>query len=164
MEGHEVRRVRHAAHQRRNIAVAHQNLGMRNDLCRIKRQRQIVRSVASARANDGADIVAREHVFQFACPALDRTGKVQIAIEDRLEIKRLITGAAKTVAARLQHFAVHVRRGRNNSHLVARTERARLDSRIVGNGNHLGYSSSLAKRGICIRGEMQVLRFARDDN
>src|SRR5208337_3023274 len=65
------------------------------------------------------------------------TGKVQIAIQDRLEIKRLITGAAKTVAARLQHFAVDVRRGGNNSHLVAWTKCPRLDSRIVRSKNHL---------------------------
>ena len=104
---------------------------------RIERQRQVVRPVSSARANDGADIVAHEHVFQFPRPALHRTGKVQIAIENRLEIKRLVAGAAKAVAARLQHFAFHVRRGRDDSHLVARTERARLDSRILGRGIHL---------------------------
>src|ERR1039458_10723025 len=107
---------------------------MENNLFRIQRQRQVVRSIASSGANDGADIVAREHIFQFPRAALDRPGEVQIAVEDRLEIKRLISGATQTVAARLQHFWINVRGRRNNSHLVAGTERAWLGSRILGSG------------------------------
>src|SRR4029077_6003955 len=57
----------------------------------------------------------------------------------RLEIKRLIADAAKTVAPRLQQFALHVRRGRDDADSVARAERARFDARFWGSGRHLKY-------------------------
>src|SRR5208282_365676 len=117
MEGDEVRRVCYTADQRRNVAVADENLRMRNDPGRIKRRRQVIRTISSTRTNNRADIVAHEHVFQFPRPALRRTGKVKIAFQDRLEVKRLIAGTTKAVAARLQHFALHVRCGRDDSTL-----------------------------------------------
>src|ERR1700694_1451292 len=142
MKGYKVGRVGKCGEQRCQVAVAYENLWMLGDLFQINRLRiargqQVVRSISSSCANNRSDIVAYEHVFEFARTALGRTGKVQVLIQDRVKIKRLIAGTAKTVAARLQHFALQVRGRRNDSHLVARTERARLDSRMSVSGNHL---------------------------
>src|SRR6266849_5746854 len=146
MKGYEVGGVGKSGQQRRRVAVAHENLRVRSDLLdvnrlrikglRVKGRQQVVRPISSSRANNRADIVAREHLFEFPRPAIGRTGKVQVAFEERLEIKWVIADAAKTVAARLQHFATHIRRGRNNSHLVARTKGARFDSQRLGSGGH----------------------------
>src|SRR6266849_1877115 len=174
MKGYEVGGVGKSGQQRRRVAVAHENLRVRSDLLdvnrlrikglRVKGRQQVVRPISSSRANNRADIVAREHLFEFPRPAIGRTGEIQIAFEDRLEIKRVIAGAAKTVAAGLQHFWIHVRRGRDNSHLVARTKGARLDSRIVGGGNHINICHPERSEGSAYCGKLQIPRFARDDN
>src|SRR6267378_1771464 len=169
MKGYEVGRVCKGGEKSCQVAVADKNLRMRSDLFQINRHRitrrqQVGRSISSACANNRADIVAREHIFQFPRSAFRRTRKVQIAFQDRLEIKRLIAGTTKTVAARLQHFALHVRRGRNDSHLVAGTESARLDSRIWGSGRHLNSCHPEPSEGSAVRRKMQIPRFARDDN
>src|SRR6266852_311361 len=142
MKGYKVGGLGKPGQQRCKVTVAHKNLRMLGDRFQTKplrttRRQQVVRSISSSRTNDGSDIVAREHIFQFPRSAFRRTRKVQIALQDRLEIKRLVSSATKTFAARFQHFTLYVRRRRNNSHLVARTERVRLDSRLVGSGNHI---------------------------
>src|SRR5258708_38294120 len=102
MKGHEVSGVGKGGQQCCQVAVAYENLRMPRNRFQIKRLRsaprqQVVRSISSARTNDGADIVAHEHVFEFPRPTLRRTRKVQIAFQDRLKIKRLIAYATKTV-------------------------------------------------------------------
>src|SRR5260221_7089719 len=141
MKGYEVSEVGKGGQQRCQVAVANENLRMPGNRFQIKRLRsarrqQVVRSISSARTNDGPDIVAREHVFEFPRPTLRRTRKVQIAFLDPLKIKRLISYTTKTVAARFQHFALHVRRWRNNALLISLTEFARLDARILRSRRH----------------------------
>src|SRR3954447_3215917 len=61
--------VQEVSKQACDVAVADKYLGMRFDLREIEFLDQIIGAIASARANDGADVVAREHLFEFACAA-----------------------------------------------------------------------------------------------
>src|SRR5450755_2197166 len=110
---------------------------MFDDLYWIENRRQVVRTIASAGADNCSNVFADKHVFEFARPPLDRTGKVEITIENRLEVERFVAGATQTLTTRLQHLAFHIGRRRNDSHLVAGMQSPRLDWQIVGSGNHL---------------------------
>ncbi len=128
MKGHKITFVGKPGEQSCQVAVADEDFGMGCDLGQIDRLQKIVRAVASARADDRTDIVAHKHLFEFPHAAFGRACEIQIAIEDRVEIKGLIAQAAKAVAACLQEFALDVGRGRNDADLVAAPEGRRLDS------------------------------------
>ena len=77
-------RVEEVRQQGRDVAVADEDLRVGLDLRKIEFFQQIVRPVTSTGTDDGADILAREHFFQFASAAGGRSGEVEIAIEDRV--------------------------------------------------------------------------------
>jgi hypothetical protein len=68
--------------QRGDVAVTDKNLGMAFDLFEIKFSQEIIGAVATARADDRANVVTHEHLFQLARSAIDRTGEVKILVEN----------------------------------------------------------------------------------
>src|ERR1700733_3244870 len=75
----------------RDIAVADKYLGIRPDLVQVETLEQIVRAITTARANDGTHLVAHKHLFEFLQAAIDRARKVEFAIKNRIEVKRLVS-------------------------------------------------------------------------
>src|SRR5262249_30582084 len=94
--------------QRRDVAVATKNLGAASDLLEVKRVEKIVRSISAAGAEDGANVVARKHFFEFPRAPLDGTGKVEVFVENGLEVEGLVAHAPQLIAANGQRIAVNV--------------------------------------------------------
>src|SRR5882757_5312467 len=108
-----------ASQQAREVAVANENLRMSGDLPQIERVQQIIRSVAAAGANNCAYIFAYEHLLQFPSPAFHGARKIQIALDNRVEIERLVSQSAQRLAASLQQFLFDVRRGSDYPNFVS---------------------------------------------
>src|SRR5712671_2210383 len=104
MKCHEVGGVGKASQQAGEIAVADENLRMSGDLAQIERVQQIIRPVTAAGANNCAHVLAHEHLFQFTSAALHGARKIQIALDNRVEIERLVSQSAQRLAATLKQF------------------------------------------------------------
>jgi hypothetical protein len=135
MESDESRNVGEMRQQAGDIAVSDEDFGMRLDLLEIELIQQIVRPIASAGADDGAHVIALEHCFQFSDAALDGTGEVDIAIEDRVQVEGPISRTAQGFAAGLEVRLLDVAGGRDDADRVPGTEGGRLDELNAG-GRH----------------------------
>src|ERR1700733_11084954 len=129
MEGDEATKVGKVSEQSGKIAIAYENLGMRLDLLQVERFQKIIRAIASTRANDCLHILTRKHGFQFARPAFYRSREVKFLIEDRVQIKRPVAGAAQPFAPGFQIGALDVAGGRYNADRVPRSDGRRLEAR-----------------------------------
>src|SRR5208337_1281330 len=97
---------------------------------------KIVRSIAAARANDGANVFAEKHFLQFAGATFHRPGKVQIAFQDGVEIERLVTQIPQSLTAGLKHLPVHIAGGRHNADGVAPAQAAWFAARDLRSFRH----------------------------
>src|SRR5438045_1652191 len=88
--------------QRRDIAVADENFGMRLDYFQVELIEQVVCSIAPSCADDGSNVIAREHFFQFACPAIDGAGEIKVLFQNRLEVEGIVSGEAQGFASGVQ--------------------------------------------------------------
>src|SRR5437667_11576329 len=102
MERNESRYIGEMRQQAGDIAVSDEDFGMRFDLLEVKLIEQIIRPIATTRADDCAHVIALEHCFQLSDAAFDGTCEVDIAIEYRVVVERRIFGTAQGLAADLQ--------------------------------------------------------------
>ena len=68
--------------QRGVVTVADENLGMGGDFLELQRAQKVIRTIAVASAKNRTHVIAYEHFFQFARPPLQRSGEIQILVED----------------------------------------------------------------------------------
>src|SRR5579863_7197242 len=83
-----VRKVRQQAGE---VAVSDEDLGVSLDLAEIDSVEQVIGAIAAARTKNGVNIIAVEHLFQFADAAIDRSREIEIAVENRIEIEGLVS-------------------------------------------------------------------------
>src|SRR6516162_6778076 len=125
-----------AGEQAGQIAVSSEDFGVADDLRGVEFSEQVVRSIAATCAEDGADVVAREHVFERADAALQRSRKIEIAIKNRVVIDGPVAQVAEGAASLRKQVAIDVARGSDNTDGVARTQCRRLDARLLGMCGH----------------------------
>ena len=128
---HKSGRVGEARQQGCDVAVAHKNLRMRDDLTGVKFGQQVIRAVASTRTQDGPHILAHKHLFQFARAPIRRASEVQILFDDRLEVERLVSKLAQCFAAFFEQFALDVAGRSNNADRISKLESSWLDARSL---------------------------------
>src|SRR5581483_346332 len=90
MECNQARRVGEIGQQRRDVAVADDNLRICLYLGEVNFFEQVIRSIASAGANDGPDLGAAEHVFQFSRSPLRQSCKIEVLFENGVEVERFV--------------------------------------------------------------------------
>src|SRR3954454_16854239 len=132
VKGDETCRIGEVHQQSCDVAVANEYLGMSLDLLQVQPIEQVVRSVASAGAEDGTHVIAFEHVLHFADTALDGTGVIEIAIEDRVEVERAIPSAAQRVAPCVQIGLPDITGGRDDADRVSETKSGRFNGWSTG--------------------------------
>src|SRR5579864_9275499 len=89
------------------------------DLFQVKFAQQIVRAIAPARAHDRSHFVAHKHFFQLARSSLDRSGKIEILLQNRIEIKWLVSRSPQGFATGIQFSPLDVASGRNDAYGIA---------------------------------------------
>src|SRR5579862_51542 len=100
---------------------------MRFDPGKIEMWQQVIGPVTTAGTQDGTNVVALEHLLEFAGAALDRSGKIEIALEDGVEIKRSVSGAGESRATGVEVGSLNIAGGRDDSDRIAGAKRGRLD-------------------------------------
>ncbi len=105
MEGHQAGRIAEVCQQRGHIAAAREDLRIRANQVQIEMRQQVVAAVPSARAENSLHLGPREHLVQLVHPPLDRSSEVQVALEDRRQVKRLISQAQQVRATGLELIA-----------------------------------------------------------
>src|SRR5579872_399171 len=113
--------------QAREVAVADEDFRVTPDGLEIDSVQQIIGAVAAARAEDGTHIIAFNHFFKLADTAVDGSGEVEIAIENRIEIERLVSSTAQGFASGVQIGLFDVAGRRDDCNGVAGLECGRLD-------------------------------------
>src|SRR5579863_2904900 len=91
VEGHEADCVRDVRQQTSDIAVANENLGVVFDVFEIESFKKIIGAVSAAGADNGTDVISREHFVEFARPPISRSGKIKILLKDGIKIKRFVS-------------------------------------------------------------------------
>ena len=134
MKGDQSGRIAQISEQRRYIATAYEDLGVAAYQSHIEARQKIVAAVPSARANNSAHFPSPEHLVEFIQSSLHRSCKIQVAIQDRRQIKRLIAHAEQSRASRFQGIRLNRASRRDDPDGVAgpqcsRTHALRLDGR-----------------------------------
>src|SRR3954467_6583431 len=137
VKGDETCRIGEAGQQSCDVAVANEYLRMSLDLFQVQPIEQVVRSVASAGAEDRTHIIAFEHVLHFPDTALDGTGKIEIAIEDRIEVERAIPSAAQRVAPCIQIGLLDITGRRHDANRVSETKSGRFSGLSIASSHGL---------------------------
>src|SRR5688500_8544651 len=79
---------------------------MRRNALHVEGWKQMVRAVAAAHADNGANVVANEHLFQLCHPALHRTGEVQVVLKDGRIEDGAVAESAQSLASGLELCAI----------------------------------------------------------
>ena len=91
---------------------------------------QVITTVPAPSADDGPHFFAFKHLLQLAHTTLHGTGKIEIMVKDRIQVKRFIAKALEFPTARLQQVGPNVTAGRNNPNGVAAAQSGWLDARM----------------------------------
>jgi hypothetical protein len=75
-------RVSEAGEKSSDVTVADEDLGVTDNPAAIKPMEKVVAAVTATGTDDGADVVALEHLFQLADATVDGTGKIHILLEN----------------------------------------------------------------------------------
>src|SRR5579863_1047820 len=126
MEGDESG-VGKVSQQTGEVAVANDNFGMTPNGFEINSVQQVIRAVAAAGAEDGANVIALEHFFQFADAAIDRSCEIEIAVENRIEIERLVSRTPEGFASGREIGLLDIAGRRDDCNGIAGPEGGRLD-------------------------------------
>src|ERR1700722_4599929 len=126
MKGYQPCSVRKIGEERSEVAVANKNLGMRLNDFQVDEFQQIVRSIASARANDSSDVFAQKHPLELAGPPVHLSGKIHILFEDGVEIKWPVTRSPQAITSFIQIDTIDIARGRHNADDVSGAKGRRL--------------------------------------
>src|SRR5579864_4273853 len=89
------------------------------DLFQVKFAQQIVRAIAPARAHDRSHVVTHKHFFQLANSSLNRSGKIKILLQNRIEIKRLVSRSPQGFATGIQFRPLDVAGRRDDAYGIA---------------------------------------------
>src|SRR5579863_2216115 len=112
--------------QRGDVAIADKNLGMSFDLGEVEMWQQVIRPITTASRQDGAKVVALEHLFEFAGATRSRSGEVEIALKNGVQIERPVPGTSESGATGFEIRPLNVAGGRDNSDPIAGAKRGRL--------------------------------------
>lgn len=127
VEDNELRGIHEVRQQRGDIAVADKNLGMSFDLGELEMLEQIICAITTSGTQDGANVVTLEHLLEFAGAASGRSGEVEIALENGVEIKRSVSGAGEGGAAGFEIRLLDITGRRDNPDGIAGAKRRGLD-------------------------------------
>src|SRR5215469_560050 len=135
MECNEPAAVDKLSEQTADIAVSHKNLRIVVDLLKIQSVQQMVCPVSPSRAHNRANILVEEHFFEFPRTPLRRSRKIKIAIQNRVQVDRLVASPSQRGASRFEFLALEITRGRDDSDRISRVEGGRLDE-LAGRSRH----------------------------
>src|SRR6266550_811985 len=131
MEPAESRRIRKPGQQGCDIAIADKNLGMSGNLPQVNFSQQIVRAIPAACAQYPSNLVPHKHRFQFLRPPRRGSSKINILLNDRVEIERFVSQVPQSRATTLQQLAFYIAGGRHNANRVSRTQGPWLNARSL---------------------------------
>src|SRR5579884_4565553 len=106
-------RVVEIGEQRSDVAVAHKNFRVARHDVQINALKQVIAPITTPGAENGPHLVALEHVMQFPQPPLLRPRKIQIASQNRIEVKRLQPELFERIAPTPQKFWLDIAGRRN---------------------------------------------------
>ncbi len=129
MERGEAGGVEHPGEQRGDIAVTDKDFGMTAHQVEIEVLEQVIAAVAAARAENSAHLRTLEHCVQFAETAVGRSGEVEVALEDGIEVERRVAEAFEGAAPRFQILTADIACRRDNPDRIAARERRGLEQR-----------------------------------
>src|SRR5258708_1868303 len=102
-----------------NIARATDDLRTLSNQIGTQIRNEVSRAVASARAEDGTDILASKHFKELGATPFARAGKVAKGRDDIRTVECLESQALQFAATLLQQFRLDVAGRRNNANRVA---------------------------------------------
>src|SRR5262249_14346912 len=111
-----------------NVAVADQYLGMRQHVPQTQQRQEVICTITSARTEHRLHVVSLEHLLHFAGPPFRRPCKIEVTIEDRLRVNRLIGDLAQYRAPCFKLLSVEITRRSDDADPIPRLKRPRLDS------------------------------------
>jgi hypothetical protein len=122
MKRYQLRSITEIRQQRRHIATTDEDFGIGADQVKIEVRQKVIAAVAPARAENRFDLRASEHLMQLVHTPLNRSGKVQFALENGREIKRLISQPQQLRATSFEIVATKTAGRGNDAHRITGPE------------------------------------------